>query len=96
MSATPFIKPANALCDQVDELLARAKEEPVFLTKDGAIAGVLISTEAWDQVFNKLEDLQDIIDVQEALLEVARGEDEFVTVTAEELRTMVKSDAVPT
>ncbi len=96
MSATPFIKPANALCDQHDELLERAKEEPVFLTKDGAIAGVLISTEAWDQVFNKLEDLQDIIDVQEALLEVARGEDEFVTVTAEELRTRVKSDAVPT
>ncbi len=94
MSATPYIKPANALCDQHDELLERAKEEPVFLTKDGAIAGVLISTEAWNQVFNKLEDLQDIIDVQEALLEVARGKEEYIRVTDEELHEMINPDAI--
>ena len=59
---------------------------------------VLIKIEHWNKLFQLLEDKDDIIDVLEAELALATGEDELVDVTDEfldELKAMAKGDAVP-
>ena len=72
-----------------------ADQSPVFLTRNGHAAGVLVSTTAWDRLFAKLEDLQDIVDVQEAELAIVRGEEVFAPVDEAELLALVAPNEVP-
>lgn len=88
MKATPEIVPVSELRNDYNAILALADKAPVFLTKNGHAAGVLISTTAWDRLFEKLEELQDVIDVLEAELALARGEDEYGEMTAKDLAAM--------
>lgn len=98
MKATPQIVPVSDLRNDYSAILSLADKAPVFLTKNGHAAGVLVSTLAWDRLFEKLEELQDVIDVLEAELALARGEDEYLEMTEEtmaELRAMAAGNAVP-
>lgn len=98
MKATPEIVPVSDLRNDYNAILALAEKAPVFLTKNGHAAGVLISTTAWDRLFAKLEELQDVIDVLEAEVALARGEDEYGDMTLNDLaamRTMAAGNAVP-
>lgn len=88
MKATPEIVPVSELRNDYNAILALADKAPVFLTKNGHAAGVLVSTAAWDRLFGKLEELQDVIDVLEAELALARGEDEYGEMTIKDLVAM--------
>lgn len=92
MNATPQIIPVSELRNDYNRVLDLAQIEPVFLTKNGRAAGILISTDAWDRLAEKLEDFQDVIAILEAELAVARGEDEVADINIEELKTMAVSN----
>ncbi|MBV7335551.1 type II toxin-antitoxin system Phd/YefM family antitoxin [Chloroflexi bacterium TSY] len=92
MNATPQIIPVSELRNNYNRVLDLAQIEPVFLTENGRAAGVLISTDAWDRLAEKLEDFQDVIAILEAELAVARGEDEVADINIEELKTMALSN----
>ena len=95
MKAMPQIVPVSDLRNDYNRVLVLADQGPVFLTRNGHAAGVLVSTTAWDRLFAKLEDLQDIVDVQEAELAIARGEEVFAPVHEAELLALVALNEVP-
>lgn len=95
MKATPQIIPISDLRNDYNRILALAADAPVFLTKNGHASGVLVSTDAWDRLFEKLEDLQDVVDVLEAELAVARGEEQYVPLPEDELISLAAGDEVP-
>ena len=95
MNATPQIVPVSDLRNDSNRILELSKSAPVFLTKNGHAAGVLVSTYAWDRIFERIEELEDLVAVLDAELAVERGEEIPAPVTEEELRAMVVQDEVP-
>jgi hypothetical protein len=85
MNPIPQTISINDLCNGYDAILPLATKAPVFLTENASATGVLISITAWNQLLEKVEELQDIIDVLEAELPLALGKDEYVEMTEEYL-----------
>jgi len=60
---------------------------PIVITNDSLPLGVWAHPRTWDRMLELMEDQQDIIDALEAKLEIATGQDEYVTLTANEIET---------
>ena len=69
------------------EVLALLDKGPVVINSRSQPVGVLVHPRAWDRLMELIEDQQDIIDALEAKLEIATGQDEFVTLSADEINT---------
>lgn len=65
--------------------LAQAAEEPVLFATRNQPVGVLLLPQHWEKLLNRLEDLEDLVEVLSALLREARGEIAPEEVKAEEL-----------
>jgi prevent-host-death family protein len=87
MLATPQILPISDMRNRHPEVMKKLEKGPVFLTLRGEGAAVLLSTEQWERIMGYMEDQADIIDVLEAQLAEAQGE-EAESFTPEELREM--------
>ncbi len=59
------------------EIFNSLKEEPIIITRQGKPAGILVDTEKWNALLERLEDLEDNVDGLVAELALARGEDEI-------------------
>lgn len=88
METTSAVIPISDLQPNFTPILALAEQAPVFLTQNKQAAGVLISPAAWSRLTRKLEEMQDVIDVLEAELALARGEDEYGEMTAKDLAVL--------
>ncbi|MCE7985902.1 MAG: type II toxin-antitoxin system Phd/YefM family antitoxin [Caldilinea sp. CFX5] len=67
------------------KVLAQAAQEPVVLASRNQPVGVLLSPQHWEKLLNRMEDLEDMVEVLNALLREARGEIAPEEVKAEEL-----------
>jgi len=67
------------------KVLAQAGQGAVVLASRNQPVGVLLSPQHWEKMLNRLEDLEDMVDVLTTLLQEARGEIKPEEVTEEEL-----------
>lgn len=75
MIATPQILPISDMRNHHPEVMKKLEHGPVFLTLRGEGAAVLMSTAQWERLMNYIETQADTIDVLEAQLAEARGEE---------------------
>jgi prevent-host-death family protein len=75
MLATPQILPISDMRNRHPEVMKKLENGPVFLTLRGEGAAVLLSTEQWERLMNYMESQTDTIDVLEAQLAEAQGEE---------------------
>ena len=75
MTATPQILPISDMRNRHPEVMKKLENGPVFLTLRGEGAAVLLSTKQWDRLMGYIETQADIIDVLEAQLAEAKGEE---------------------
>jgi PHD/YefM family antitoxin component YafN of YafNO toxin-antitoxin module len=66
---------------------------PVYLAQRSRPAAVLLSTEQWDRIAARLEDLETMVDILQSKLEVATGKAAYIDIDLETLETT--SDALP-
>jgi PHD/YefM family antitoxin component YafN of YafNO toxin-antitoxin module len=66
---------------------------PVYLAQRSRPAAVLLSTEQWDRIAARLEDLEPMVDILQSKLEVATGKAAYIDIDLETLETT--SDALP-
>ncbi len=69
MHSIPEITPISELRHRQNELLAKLSEEPVILTQRGKGIAVLVGLDTWNRIMERLEDLEDALDAQEARLD---------------------------
>ena len=79
------------------ETLAALKTEPVVLTQNGRDSALLILPAQWNQLIDRLEDLEDTVAALEMELAIERGEVEVATVTDPDAfrREILHGDKVP-
>lgn len=65
---------------------------PVVLANRSRPAAVLVSIEQWDKLIERLEDQSDIIDALQMKLDIARGDVEVETFTADQLNQFIGAD----
>lgn len=68
------------------EVITRLDKGPVVVNSRSLPVAVLVHPQAWDRLMELIEDQQDIIDALEAKLEIATGQDEFVALSADEIK----------
>ena len=80
MRTIPEITPISELRHRQVELLAKLSEAPIVLTQRGKGVAVLASLDTWNRIVERLEDLEDAVDAQEARLdaEPSMDFDEYV------------------
>ena len=66
MPTIPEITPISELRHRQAELLAKVCDEPVILTQRGKGVAVLVSLAAWNRLMERIEDLEDAVDADEA------------------------------
>lgn len=75
MLATPQILPISDMRNHHPEVMKKLENGPVFLTLRGEGAAVLLSTAQWERLMGYIETQADTIDVLEAQLAEAQGEE---------------------
>lgn len=81
MGHIPQMASISVLKNDHLKVLAQAEQEPVVLASRNQPVGVLLSPQHWEKLLNRLEDLEDLVEVLSALLREERGE-----ITAEEIK----------
>jgi len=66
MLTAPQILPISAMRNRHVEVMEKLSDGPVFLTRRGEGAAVLLSYEHWNALMCRLDDQEDIVDVMEA------------------------------
>ncbi|NJN81982.1 MAG: type II toxin-antitoxin system Phd/YefM family antitoxin [Caldilineaceae bacterium] len=74
MNKLPQIESISTMKHRYKEVIAKLDNGPVVLTQNSAPVGVLISPREWNQMVDEREDLEDLIALLKAELEVAEGE----------------------
>jgi prevent-host-death family protein len=95
MIHAPQIEPVSNLVKDHKAVFAKLGSGPVFLAQRSKPAAVLVSIDEWTEVVNRLEELQDIVDVLEAELELATGKDHLVDADLTKLERMAHGDPIP-
>ena len=89
MGATPQIVPITDLRKAHLDVLARLADGPVYLVQRSRPAAVLLSTDQWDQLNERLADLEALVQYLEVKLKLATGETQIEEVDIETLRAEV-------
>jgi PHD/YefM family antitoxin component YafN of YafNO toxin-antitoxin module len=66
VSVIPEIRPFSDLRIRQAEILEKLSEGPVVLAQRGRAAAVLVELEVWNRLIQRLEDLEDALEVIEA------------------------------
>ena len=74
MLMVPQILPISDMRNRHVEVMDKLADGPVFLTRRGEGAAVLLSTDQWQSIMCRLEEQADIVDVFEAEFAELRGE----------------------
>ncbi|MEM7132179.1 MAG: type II toxin-antitoxin system prevent-host-death family antitoxin [Chloroflexota bacterium] len=88
MFHTPQILPISDMRNRHVEVMDKLTNGPVFLTRRGEGAAVLLSNEQWSTLMHHVEEQADRMDVLEAMLAETQGElaqpfqEDELTVTA--------------
>lgn len=85
MNHIPVMASVSELKNNHLQVLAQAEQSPIVLASRNQPVGVLVSPHHWEQFVNRLEDLEDLVDVLKTLLQEAKGEIEAEEIGAEEL-----------
>ncbi|MEZ4658975.1 MAG: type II toxin-antitoxin system Phd/YefM family antitoxin [Caldilineaceae bacterium] len=85
MNHIPPMASVSELKNNHLKVLAQSEKAPVVLASRNQPVGVLVSPVHWEQFMNRLEDLEDLVDVLKTLLAEANGEIEAEEVGLEEL-----------
>jgi PHD/YefM family antitoxin component YafN of YafNO toxin-antitoxin module len=88
MIATPQMEPVSTLAKNHKSVFAKLVNGPVWLAARSRPTAVLVAVEEWDYIANKLEALQDQLDVLEAEYALKVGATPE-TVSREELQGMI-------
>jgi PHD/YefM family antitoxin component YafN of YafNO toxin-antitoxin module len=75
MDAIPEMAPISDLQVRQDEILAALDAGPVILTQGGRAAAVLVSPKQWNELFDRLEFLEDSLDAVEIKARIDAGEE---------------------
>lgn len=94
MNGTPQIVPISELRQSHRSVLQQLKHGPVYLAQRSRPAAVLVSTEQWDRISARMDELETMIDILQSKLEVAAGEATYVDIELETLETV--TNALPT
>ncbi|MCE7983853.1 MAG: type II toxin-antitoxin system prevent-host-death family antitoxin [Caldilinea sp. CFX5] len=96
MNKVPQFEPITRMQTKPTEILAMLDAGPVILAQRSKAAAVLVSVAQWDKLMERLEDQADIIDALQMKLDMARGEVEVETFTADQLNELIGvGDRVP-
>jgi prevent-host-death family protein len=96
MLASPQILPMSDMRNRHTEVLEKLTAGPVFLTRHGVGEAVLLSNEQWASLMEYIEEQADTIDVLNAQLEIARGEDVIEAVDIAALEDLARGDRLST
>ena len=92
MNRVQQIEPITTIQKAPTEVLAMLTNGPVILAQRSRPAAVLVSVEQWDKLIERLEDQADIIDALQMKLDIARGDVEVETFTADQLNQFIGAD----
>jgi prevent-host-death family protein len=96
MDRVPTIAPISDMRLRQAEIVEKAKTGPVVLTERGSKpALVVVSPEMWNDLVERLEDLEDAVAIYRKKWELATGRDELVELSPETISEWL-GDAVPT
>lgn len=77
-------------------VLEKLTNGPVVINSRSTPVAVLISPEMWDRIAEHVEDLEDSLDALKAELEIAKGNDELITLSEDEIKEWLGVDeAIP-
>lgn len=85
MNHIPQMASVSELKNNHLAVLAQAEQTPVVLASRNQPVGVLVSPQQWERFMNRLEDLEDLVDVLKTLLQEATGEIKAEEIEADEL-----------
>jgi prevent-host-death family protein len=89
IESIPKLIPMSDLRIHQNSVLARIAEGPVVLTQHGRAAAVLVEPDLWNELVQRLEDLQDTLDVMRGHQEMQ--EDPASVVPWEEVRAELRA-----
>lgn len=95
MIDVPQIESVSRLSRDYVNIIAMLDAGPVFLTQYGKGLAALVSLEQWKRIAARLEELQDLVDLLEAELALATGEDHLVDADMDKLKRMAHREPVP-
>lgn len=95
MTTTEQIVPVSDFRIHQSEVLDKLTNGPVYLTQRSKPAAVLLSATLWDQLLNRLENQEDLIEALKAELSIAQGNYEPEEIDFDALEAEVKLNAVP-
>jgi prevent-host-death family protein len=82
MNAVPELVPISEVRKRQNEILVQLNAGPVILTQRGRVAAVMVSPEQWNQLIERLKDLEEALEetldlqaVQEIEARIAAGEE---------------------
>ncbi|MFN8487910.1 MAG: type II toxin-antitoxin system prevent-host-death family antitoxin [Caldilineaceae bacterium] len=85
MDTVPQIVPISDLRIRHNDVLEMLKNGPVILAQRSRPAAVLVSVEAWDDQAEYIDNLECAVAALKVELAIAKGEDELVEFTPDEL-----------
>jgi prevent-host-death family protein len=82
MNAVPELVPISEVRKRQNEILVQLNAGPVILTQRGRVAAVMVSPKQWNQLIERLKDLEEALEetldlqaVQEIEARIAAGEE---------------------
>ncbi|MCC7352131.1 MAG: tetrahydromethanopterin S-methyltransferase subunit G [Anaerolineae bacterium] len=78
MERMPAMAHVSDLRKRQAEILNSLKRGPVLLSSKTHTSAVLVSTQQWNKIVDRLEELEDTVDALMAELALATGKDELV------------------
>ncbi len=68
----------SGLRNNYEKVLKQLSSGPVLLLQRSKLAAVLVAPDTWNALMRELEDLRDLVDIQQAKLELGDAEPEWV------------------
>lgn len=95
MRPAPQVEPISNFQRAAPAIIQKLAAGPVFLSQRGTLAAAIVSIAEWNRIAAMLEELQDRVDVLEAELELATGEDQLLDADLMKLERMAHGEPVP-
>lgn len=95
MEPLPQMAPVSDLKHRHLDVFKRLKNGPVVLSNRSQPTAVLISPEKWNALAEYIDDLECSLEALKTELSLARGEEEVIRLTDDELREWLGEDEIP-
>ncbi|MCB0186460.1 MAG: type II toxin-antitoxin system Phd/YefM family antitoxin [Caldilineaceae bacterium] len=85
-------RPVSEMNRNPNAILELLASGPVVLMQRSTPAGVLVSPEEWNNLFDRLEDLEDAVEIWKGKYELATGKDTIEEADIAELQRIAKKE----